>query len=197
MPTSLLTSKEPFCTCIVRKVSLTSRMRNIWFLISYLGRAQPPLLIGLLFILWSFCPQGTDSICLACWGWGGGLVHLSPASHPEQEVRGPHRPESYCQWTQLQPHSLLSYFLFPIIPDFQSQKEITMLCHTYCITDPMDCRLPGSSVHGILQASRLEWVVIPFSRGSSQPRDGTWVSCIAGGFFTIWDTREAHITDIF
>ena len=49
----------------------------------------------------------------------------------------------------------------------------------------VDCSLPGSSVHGILQARILEWVAIPFSRGSSQPRDQTWVSCIAGRFFTI------------
>ena len=44
---------------------------------------------------------------------------------------------------------------------------------------------------GILQTRILEWVVIPSSRGSSQPRDQTQVSCIAGGFFTIWATREA------
>ena len=49
----------------------------------------------------------------------------------------------------------------------------------------MDCSLPGSSVHGILQARILEQVAIPFSRGSSQPRDWTWVSCIAGRLFTI------------
>jgi len=48
----------------------------------------------------------------------------------------------------------------------------------------MDCSLPGSSVHGILQARILEWVVIPFSRGSSRPRDQTWVSCTAGRFFS-------------
>ena len=41
--------------------------------------------------------------------------------------------------------------------------------------DPMDCSLPGSSVHGILQARTLEWVAVPFSRGSSQPRDRTQV----------------------
>ena len=51
---------------------------------------------------------------------------------------------------------------------------------------------PGTSVHGILQARILEWVTIPSSRGSSQPRDQTHVSHIAGKFFTIWDTREAH-----
>ena len=48
--------------------------------------------------------------------------------------------------------------------------------------DPMDCSLPGSSVHGILQARILEWVAISFSRGSSWPRNRTPVSCIAGRF---------------
>ena len=51
--------------------------------------------------------------------------------------------------------------------------------------NPMDCSLPGSSVHGILQARILEWVAVPFSRGSSQPRDQTQVSRIAGGFFIV------------
>ena len=52
--------------------------------------------------------------------------------------------------------------------------------------DPMDCSLPGSSVHGIPQARILEWVAISFSKESSQPRNQTWVSCIAGRFFTDW-----------
>ena len=47
------------------------------------------------------------------------------------------------------------------------------------------------AVHGILQARILEWAAIPFSRGSSQPRVWTQVSCLAGGFFTSWATREA------
>ena len=51
--------------------------------------------------------------------------------------------------------------------------------------NPMDCRPPESSVHEILQARILEWVAIPFFRGSSQLRDPTWVSCITGRFFTI------------
>ena len=45
---------------------------------------------------------------------------------------------------------------------------------------------------GILQAGMLEWIAIASSKGSSQPRDQTQVSHIAGGFFTIWATREAH-----
>ena len=48
------------------------------------------------------------------------------------------------------------------------------------LSDPMDYSPPGSSVHGILQARILEWVAISFSRGSSQPRDWTWISRIAG-----------------
>ena len=67
---------------------------------------------------------------------------------------------------------------------------VTRSCLTLC--DPMDCSLPGSSVHGILQARILEWVSISFSRGSSQLRDRTQVSHIAGGFFNIWTTREAQ-----
>ena len=54
----------------------------------------------------------------------------------------------------------------------------------------MDYSPPGSSVYGILQAKILEWVAIPFSRGSSQLRDQTHISRIAGRFFTIWATRE-------
>ena len=50
--------------------------------------------------------------------------------------------------------------------------------------NPMDCSPPGSSVHGILQPRMLEQVAYPFSRGSSQPRSWTGVSCITGGFFT-------------
>ena len=55
-----------------------------------------------------------------------------------------------------------------------------------------DSLLPWTIVRGIFQARILEWVAIPSSRGSFQPRDWTWVSCIAGGFFTISATREAQ-----
>ena len=66
---------------------------------------------------------------------------------------------------------------------------VTQLCLTLC--DPMDCSLLDSSVHGILQERILEWVAIPFSRGSSQPRDRTWASNTAGRFFTVYATRDA------
>ena len=64
------------------------------------------------------------------------------------------------------------------------------------LCDPVDCSLPGSSVHGILHGKILEWVVISFSRGSSQPRDRTQVSRVAGRCFNLWDTREAQMTSI-
>ena len=57
--------------------------------------------------------------------------------------------------------------------------------------DPRDCSSPGFSVQGILQARKLEWVAISFSRGYSGPRDQTRVSCIAIIYFTNWGTREA------
>ena len=69
--------------------------------------------------------------------------------------------------------------------------SITQSCPT--LFDPMDCNLPGSSDHGISQARILEWVAVPFSRGSYQPRDQTQVSLIAGRFFTVWATREAPL----
>ena len=56
-----------------------------------------------------------------------------------------------------------------------------------------DSSLPGSSVHGILKARILEWVATSFSRGFSWSRDWTWVSCIAGRFFTNWTTRETGL----
>ena len=62
-------------------------------------------------------------------------------------------------------------------------------CPALC--NPMDCRPPGSSVHGTVQARILECVAVLFSRGSSRCKDQTWVSWIAGRFFIVWATREA------
>ena len=85
----------------------------------------------------------------------------------------------------------------------QDQSWMFLMCglrtepeHKYsfqsCLTlgSPMDCTLPGSSVHGILQARILEWVAMPFSRGASQTRDHTQVSHIAGRFSSIWASRK-------
>ena len=67
--------------------------------------------------------------------------------------------------------------------------KVTQSCPTLC--NPMHYR-----VHGILQARILEWVAFPFSRRSSQPRDQTQVSCIAGRFFTSRATRKPKNTGV-
>ena len=72
-------------------------------------------------------------------------------------------------------------------PETKGKKLVAQSCATHC--DPMDC---SSSVCRILQARIMEWVAIPFSRGSSQPRDQTQVSWIASRFFTIWATRKPN-----
>ena len=63
-------------------------------------------------------------------------------------------------------------------------------CLTLC--DLVNCSLAGSAVHGDSPGKILKWVVIPFSRGFSQPRNQTGVSRIAVSFFSSWATREAH-----
>ena len=70
-------------------------------------------------------------------------------------------------------------------------SKVAQLSPTLC--NPMDCSLPGSSVHGIFQTRVLEWVAISFSRGSSRPRDGTRVSNIADRRFTVWATKSLSI----
>ena len=70
-------------------------------------------------------------------------------------------------------------------------SEVAQSCPTLC--GPVDCSLPGFSVHGILQARVLEWVTISFCRGSSQPRDWTRVSRIGGRCFNLWATREDFV----
>ena len=75
-------------------------------------------------------------------------------------------------------------------PVVRIESESPWVTSDFC--DPMDY-----TVYGILQARILEWVAFPFSSGSSQPRDQTRISCIAGGFFTNWATREALIFIFF
>ena len=86
------------------------------------------------------------------------------------------KARSACWGTEFVHHSTI--FLFALA----HVVYLLQSCLTLC--DTMDCSPPGSSVHGIFQARRLEWVAISFSRGSFGPRDGTCVSCLAGRFFT-------------
>ena len=88
------------------------------------------------------------------------------------------------------PVSWYSSFLLVFCPLKKKVKVLgTQSCQT--LWDPMDCSPPGSSIHGILQARILEWVAIPFSRGSFWPRDQTCVSRIAGRFF-FFSNRLSH-----
>ena len=81
------------------------------------------------------------------------------------------------EWFKIGKRAWLGYIL-----------SLCLFNSTLC--NPVDYSLPGSSVHEILQARILEWVAISFSRGSSQPRDWTQVSCIGGRHFNLWATRE-------
>ena len=90
------------------------------------------------------------------------LDHLKWRSHGPLDVRWPHRKTPLLV--------LLCDSVIFLIPE-SVKVIVTQPCLTHC--DPMDCSLPGSSVHGILQARILEWVAMPSSRGSSQPRDRT------------------------
>ena len=128
----------------------------------------------------------------------------------KQAQSSPTRPSSTCAWAR--PLSWNQSVTFATM----HEPTLTSYCHpesivcsrthsSWCICykwvlvvqsyltlwDPMDCRLPGFSVHGVLQARILRWVAIPFSRGSSLPRDQTQVSCPAGRSSTVWATKEA------
>ena len=69
---------------------------------------------------------------------------------------------------------------------------VVSCCHVQFFCDPMDCSLPSSSVHGISQARILGWAAISFSKGSSQHRDQTQVSCPEGGFFMLSHQENPH-----
>ena len=72
--------------------------------------------------------------------------------------------------------------------ELKCEVLVTQSCPTLC--EPMDCTLPGSSVHSIFQAWILEWAAIPFSRGSSWLRNQTWVSSTAGSAVFLYCLRH-------
>ena len=106
-------------------------------------------------------------------------------------------PPSGCSNIQGQPpqvHSNCNCWIPPCGQTEQvklNQSEVAQSC-PFC--DPIDCSVPGSSVHGIFQAIVLEWIAISFSRGSSQARDRTQVSRIVDRRFTVWATREVRLS---
>ena len=142
---------------------------------SYIGRK---LQVQLFVTLWTITHQALLSMGFSRQEYWSRLPCPSPGDLPDPGLEPvPH----VLDW---QAGSL------PLVSTYVKVKlKIPQLCPTLC--DPMDC-----TVHGILQARILEWVAFPFpfSRGSSQPRDRTQVSHIAGRFFTSWATREAQKT---
>ena len=106
----------------------------------------------------------------------------------------------------LLPHKLLTCWFIPGKPysEFgRVHKDLGYVSQTWVMCERKWKLLshvqlfatPWTTVHGILQARILEWVAFPSSRGSSQPRDRTWISCvsyISGGFFTCWAIREVQ-----
>ena len=122
------------------------------------------------------CPNYCSShfICL--------YVSIHPPHSSIQEL-SKYKGKVQTLWSNL----FVLTWLHPLpLLNVRKKVKVAQSCPTLC--DPMDC-----IVHGILQARILEWVAFPFSRGSSQPRDQTQVSCIVGRFFTSRTTREAQL----
>ena len=106
---------------------------------------------------------------------------------PQATVHGVEESQSgLSDWEHRHATSTAALLKFTCVCGLVTQSFLT-LC------DPMNCSLSGSSIHGILQVRILEWNTIPFSRGSSWPRDRSKVSCIAGRFFAIWATGKTPV----
>ena len=131
--------------------------------------------ISLIIIMtpWIVAHQAPPSMGFSRQEYWTGLPFPSPGDLPSPGIE-PRSPT-------LQADALLPE------PQGEPLKWKWKLLSRVLLCEPMDY-----TVHGILQARILEWVAVPFSRGSSQPTDQTRGSCIAGGFFTSWATREAQ-----
>ena len=121
-------------------------------------------------------------LCCCCCCQVASVVSDSVRPHRQQPTRLSHPWDSPGKNTGVGCHFLLQCM------KVKSESEVAQSCLTLC--NPMDCSLPGSSVHGIFQARILECISISFSRVSSSPRDWNQVSYIVGRCFTIWATRE-------
>ena len=147
---------------------------------------------------WMMAHQAPQSMEFSRQGYWSGLTFPSPGNLPDPRIE-PRFPALQVDSLLLEPPGkprlwdclFLSSVVFSFVcfgTVLLLLSEVAQSCLTIC--DPMDCSLPGSSVHGILQARILKWVAISFCRGSSQVRDRTQVSCFVGRRFTIWATRE-------
>ena len=137
--------------------------------------------------LWVAAHQAPLSMEFSKQEYWTGLPCPTPGDLPDPRIE-PSSPASQVDFLPIEPPEspyicLCVYIYMDVCVCVWKKKWKS--CMTLC--NPMDY-----TVHGILQARILEWVAIPFSRGSSQPKDRTQVSHIAGKFFTSWATREAQ-----
>ena len=141
---------------------------------------------------WAFPPALQ---CHCCWAmnrllkqllrWETHSQHMDASQENSSQCQGHVNPETV---NTIQVQLLITEELLTTMSEWVS--EVAQSCLTLC--DPMDCSLPGSSLHGILQARILEWAAISFSRGSSRLGDRSRVPCIAGRCFNLWATREVQ-----
>ena len=113
----------------------------------------------------------------APWGFRALPAPPAAASTPQVLLLERLTPRDCCHTERCESERQISYDVA------YEESEVAQSCPTLCY--PVDCSLPDSSLHGILQAGILEWVAISFSRESSQPRDQTQVSRIAGRRFNL------------
>ena len=137
-----------------------SRARNSWILLSILLEREEKLSE----IFWP--------ASVSC------MFHVLIVWLKTQSINLPRkRKQSVWKTLKQMPRKILYVYLYVCVHAHTRAHMHTQSCLT--LNDHMDCSLPGSSVHGVLQARILEWVVIAFSRGSSQPRDWSQISCVS------------------
>ena len=129
--------------------------------------------------------------------WVGDAIQPShPLSSPSPPAPNPYQHQGLFQWVNSS-NEVAKVLEFPLLPAF---KVCMCVCSFALVmsdsVQPCGLSLPGSSIHGILQARILALVAISFSRWCSQPRDRAQVSCIAGSLFTVWASREAAFSAI-
>ena len=157
-------------------------------------------------------PCVLPSLSPKCWAWLGLwaptcpwpiTAHLLHWGEQTESLSGRNRnPKEAGETPELEGPARSTLFLYGTIPHQTSgQPPVGSGCERATLTMDMCaclvfqsyltlCNPMKYTVHGISQARILEWVALPFSRGSSQPRDWIWVSSTAGRFFTSWATRE-------
>ena len=165
---------------------LQSFLKPEWRLLS-LKFIRPPETFGIFEILWirkdslekllTF-PCVFVRFCLTYHNFWISAFSNFPMSSLVVHVQGRGRKER--SFTHILIHQT-DFYRLSITTWCWVKMKVAQLCLTLCLCIPMNY-----VVHGILQARILEWVAYPFSRVSSQPRNWTRVSCIAGGFFTNW-----------